>query len=231
VLKKLIISKGVKQKWIAEQLGVSEVTVSNWVKEKAIPKEIHLKNLADLLGIPIDQLINEDQSAKSSKTLKSYLNDDFYSDQLKMQKAGINCLCNRSWLDFFQKDLHSEVADLKSLVICLYELNLIDQVIYTHFNSEHKTWKEFVKELISCRCTYMSSPIEIFKWVQKHANDNKVELKITKNEIIVADEFFMEFLEDFINKSESSIMSKKSILDIMSSDPDCDPEQLIKYLK
>lgn len=56
VLKKIFISRGVKQKWIAEQLGVSEVTVSNWVKEKAIPKEIHLQKLSDLLAIPLEDL-------------------------------------------------------------------------------------------------------------------------------------------------------------------------------
>jgi len=56
VLKKLIISRGVKQKWIAEQLGVSEVTISNWVKEKATPKEIHLEKLGLLLDIPVGYL-------------------------------------------------------------------------------------------------------------------------------------------------------------------------------
>ena len=56
MLKKLIISRGVKQKWIDEQLGVSEVTVSNWVKEKAIPKDIHLEKLSVLLAIPIEDL-------------------------------------------------------------------------------------------------------------------------------------------------------------------------------
>ena len=56
MLKKLIVSRGVKQKWIAEQLGVSEVTVSNWVKGKAIPKDIHLQKLSELLAIPIEDI-------------------------------------------------------------------------------------------------------------------------------------------------------------------------------
>jgi len=58
VLKKIFKNKGIKQKWIAEKLGVSEVTVSNWVNRKAVPKDIHLKKLAELLDIPIDKLSN-----------------------------------------------------------------------------------------------------------------------------------------------------------------------------
>jgi transcriptional regulator with XRE-family HTH domain len=56
LLKELFRSKGIKQKWLAEKLGVSEVTVSNWVKQKTTPNETHLKKLAELLVVPIDQL-------------------------------------------------------------------------------------------------------------------------------------------------------------------------------
>lgn len=56
MLKKLIISKGVKQKWIAEQLGVSEVTVSNWVKGKAVPNDTHIAALSALLGVSVDTI-------------------------------------------------------------------------------------------------------------------------------------------------------------------------------
>jgi repressor LexA len=37
IIKDLIKSSGFKQKWIAEQLGVSEITISNWVSGKYIP--------------------------------------------------------------------------------------------------------------------------------------------------------------------------------------------------
>jgi len=56
LLKEVFKSKGIKQKWLAEKLGVSEVTVSNWVKQKTTPNGSHLKKLAGLLDIPIDQL-------------------------------------------------------------------------------------------------------------------------------------------------------------------------------
>jgi transcriptional regulator with XRE-family HTH domain len=58
MLKELIKSKGIKQKWLALKLGVSEVTVSNWVKEKSIPTHKHLLKLSELLDIPIKELTN-----------------------------------------------------------------------------------------------------------------------------------------------------------------------------
>jgi transcriptional regulator with XRE-family HTH domain len=58
MLKELIKSKGIKQKWLALKLGVSEVTVSNWVKEKSLPSQKHLAKLSEVLNIPIKELTN-----------------------------------------------------------------------------------------------------------------------------------------------------------------------------
>jgi transcriptional regulator with XRE-family HTH domain len=58
MLKELIKSKGIKQKWLALKLGVSEVTVSNWVKEKSLPSQKHLLKLSEVLNIPIKELTN-----------------------------------------------------------------------------------------------------------------------------------------------------------------------------
>jgi transcriptional regulator with XRE-family HTH domain len=37
MLKELLKSKGIKQKWLANKIGVSAVSVSNWVKGKSQP--------------------------------------------------------------------------------------------------------------------------------------------------------------------------------------------------
>ena len=57
MLKELIQTKGVKQKWLANKLGVSEVTVSNWMKEKSNPSKKHLEQLSQLLNIPLKDLM------------------------------------------------------------------------------------------------------------------------------------------------------------------------------
>jgi transcriptional regulator with XRE-family HTH domain len=58
LLKEIIKSKGVKQKWLAAKLGVSEVTVSNWVKEKSVPSKKNYEKLSELLNVPLKELIN-----------------------------------------------------------------------------------------------------------------------------------------------------------------------------
>ena len=58
LLKELLKTKGVKQKWLASRLGVSEVPVSNWGKDKSIPSQKHLEKLSEILNIPLKELIN-----------------------------------------------------------------------------------------------------------------------------------------------------------------------------
>ncbi|MBW7869160.1 MAG: helix-turn-helix transcriptional regulator [Brumimicrobium sp.] len=58
MLKELFKNKGIKQKWLANQIGVSEVTISNWVKGIHTPSEEHLEKLAKILHIDINLIRN-----------------------------------------------------------------------------------------------------------------------------------------------------------------------------
>jgi len=57
MLKEVLKSKGVKQKWLANRIGVSEVSVSNWVKEKSEPSLKNYEKISSALGIPLNDLI------------------------------------------------------------------------------------------------------------------------------------------------------------------------------
>lgn len=57
LLKELLHSKGIKQKWLANKIGVSEVTVSNWCSSKSAPKKEHLRKLSEVLDVPSDSII------------------------------------------------------------------------------------------------------------------------------------------------------------------------------
>jgi len=63
-LKSLLETRGLKQKWLAEKIGVSEVTVSNWSSGKSTPNKKNLNKLSDLLDVPTESIfkptINED---------------------------------------------------------------------------------------------------------------------------------------------------------------------------
>lgn len=58
LLKELLKSRGIKQKWLSQKIGVSQVTVSNWVSGKTTPKKEHLEKLSEVLNVPIKTLVN-----------------------------------------------------------------------------------------------------------------------------------------------------------------------------
>ena len=59
ILRQILISKGVKQKWLAQKLGVSEVTVSNWCKEKSDPSLRNIQRICEVLNTPQKELLNQ----------------------------------------------------------------------------------------------------------------------------------------------------------------------------
>lgn len=56
-LKRLRMAKGLSQANMAERLGVSGPSISGWEKGRARPKEDRLSDLANLLGVPVSQLL------------------------------------------------------------------------------------------------------------------------------------------------------------------------------
>lgn len=58
MLSELIKIRGIKQKWLATKIGVSEVTVSNWCSGKTEPNKEHLKKLSTILEVDLNMLRN-----------------------------------------------------------------------------------------------------------------------------------------------------------------------------
>ena len=58
LLKELLQSRGIKQKWLADKMGVSEVTMSKWCTDKSAPNKVHLQKLSRVLDIPVKSLAN-----------------------------------------------------------------------------------------------------------------------------------------------------------------------------
>lgn len=56
IIKDLIKRSGFKQKWIAQQMGVSEITISNWVSGKFIPSKRNKAKLSKILGVSIIEI-------------------------------------------------------------------------------------------------------------------------------------------------------------------------------
>jgi putative transcriptional regulator len=58
----LLKNKGLKQKWLADQLGMTSVMISLYVQNKRQPKLETLINISKILNVDVNQLINSNQS-------------------------------------------------------------------------------------------------------------------------------------------------------------------------
>ena len=60
-IKVVLAEKNVSSKWLAEQLGKNEATISRWCTNDVQPTLNTLASVAKLLGVQITDLINNEQ--------------------------------------------------------------------------------------------------------------------------------------------------------------------------
>ena len=60
-LKVVLAEKGKTNRWLATQLGVSETTVSRWVKNKQQPPLKNLRKIASTLEVDVKALLLSSQ--------------------------------------------------------------------------------------------------------------------------------------------------------------------------
>ncbi|MGT2951107.1 hypothetical protein BU202_07420 [Streptococcus cuniculi] len=69
VIKNKRLEAGHSQEYLAEQLGVSRQTISNWENARTLPAADYLKELSQLYGMSFDALIGLEAPSHSKKTL------------------------------------------------------------------------------------------------------------------------------------------------------------------
>jgi putative transcriptional regulator len=60
-IKVVLVEKNLSSKWLAEQLGKNEATISRWCTNDVQPTLNTLALIAELLGVQITDLINSEQ--------------------------------------------------------------------------------------------------------------------------------------------------------------------------
>jgi putative transcriptional regulator len=60
-IKVVLVEKNLSSKWLAEQLGKNEATISRWCTNDVQPTLKTLASIAELLGVQITDLINKEQ--------------------------------------------------------------------------------------------------------------------------------------------------------------------------
>ena len=59
-LKLVLVKKKKTNKWLAEQLGVNQTTVSKWCTNTIQPDLMTLKKISELLDVNVSEIINFD---------------------------------------------------------------------------------------------------------------------------------------------------------------------------
>ena len=59
-LKLVLVKKKKTNKWLAEQLGVNQTTVSKWWTNTIQPDLMTLKKISELLDVSVSEIINFD---------------------------------------------------------------------------------------------------------------------------------------------------------------------------
>lgn len=58
-IKVVLAEKNITNRWLAEKMGKSEITISRWSQNKSQPSLEQLREIAKLLGISPKDLIND----------------------------------------------------------------------------------------------------------------------------------------------------------------------------
>lgn len=66
-IKEVLDERGIKYKWLAEQLDTSPQTVSRWCLNRMQPRVEMLFRIAGVLGVGVCELLVEDQKQKQDK--------------------------------------------------------------------------------------------------------------------------------------------------------------------
>ena len=73
-MKKARINAGLTQEQVAESLGVSRQTISNWENDKTYPDIISVIKISDLYSVSLDHLLKE-RSESSMSNYMEYLEE------------------------------------------------------------------------------------------------------------------------------------------------------------
>lgn len=60
-IKVVLVEKNLSSKWLAEKLGKNEATISRWCTNDVQPTLKTLASIAELLGVQITDLLNNEQ--------------------------------------------------------------------------------------------------------------------------------------------------------------------------
>ncbi|WP_323714455.1 helix-turn-helix transcriptional regulator [Mammaliicoccus sciuri] len=81
-LKKLMHDKNVTQSQLSDSLGLSQSTISNWLREEKYPRIQHIQQLADFFNVPKSHL-TEAKRTEQPDNVAAHIDGDYTEEELK----------------------------------------------------------------------------------------------------------------------------------------------------
>lgn len=81
-LQELMKERNIDQKELAEAIGVTQPTVSNWIQQTKYPRIKRIQQLADYFNVPKSR-ITEGKKEIQQDTIAAHLDDDFTEEELQ----------------------------------------------------------------------------------------------------------------------------------------------------
>lgn len=148
------------------------------------------------------------------------------------EKFGNTCLCAMT-LSQIDGNI-SKWPYLEHFLICQYELNLIHQTIYAHFNEDYQLWLKIGIIPNDCRCShggFSTHPIRILQYAEQHFLEYNLKQKITKELLLEYDKLMLEYLEVLFTEGEFSTLNIESFKKALVNDVDNHQNIVKSYLE
>lgn len=81
-LQRLMRNKNVDQKELAEDIGVTQPIISNWIKETKYPRIKRIQTLADYFNVPKSEL-TEENYVVSKNQISAHITPDVTKDEMR----------------------------------------------------------------------------------------------------------------------------------------------------
>ncbi|MBT2816044.1 helix-turn-helix domain-containing protein [Staphylococcus coagulans] len=93
-LKRLMKEHNVDQKELAEAIGVSQPTISNWIKQTKYPRIKKIQDLADYFNVPKSK-ITENQNIQQEIIAAHFDKEDLTEEEMEEVRQFIEFIKNR----------------------------------------------------------------------------------------------------------------------------------------
>lgn len=73
-IKKMIVDRGMTQTQLADALGISNGTLSDWIKGRYYPRHKYLVAMSEVFGVSVDEITRENDTVSLDEKMKSLFN-------------------------------------------------------------------------------------------------------------------------------------------------------------